>query len=228
MFIQGPYNTNTGLMNDGLRSNGKIPTNQPYNTMVFNGSTAYTGTETVVQSVLDATGNNAIVDWVLIELRAAASPSNVPTNGRRAALLQRDGDIVDVNGTSEVSFPNLASGTYHVIIRHRLCLATRTNTAVNFSSGSSTSVNFTNNSNALSGSQKLLTTGVYGLYIGDTDRSGLITSGDASRVRERNPTTIPYFSYTFGYDLDFSSTIFATDASIVRGNLAASQVNLNQ
>ena len=228
VFIHGAYNTITGLMNDGLRSNGKIPTSQPYNTLIFNNSTAYTGSETVTQSVLNVTGNNAIVDWVLIELRDAANPSNVPTNGRRAALLQRDGDIVDIDGTSVVRFPSLSEGTYHVIIRHRLCLATRTNTAVSFSYSSTPSVNFTNNSNALSSSQKLLATGVYGLYIGDTDRSGLITSGDAGRVRERNPTTIPYFSYTYGYDLEFNSAIFASDASIVRGNLAFYQVNLNQ
>jgi hypothetical protein len=133
-----------------------------------------------------------------------------------------------MDGTSVVRFPSLAEGNYHVIIRHRLCLATRTNTAVTFSYSSTPSVNFTNNGNALSNSQKLLATGLYGLYIGDTDRSGLITSGDAGRVRERNPTTISYFSYTYGYDLDFNSTIFANDASIVRGNLAVYQANLNQ
>jgi hypothetical protein len=54
--IEGAYSTTTGLMNDGLRSNNKIPSAQPYNTLTFTGTTganvAYNGTETVAPSVL--------------------------------------------------------------------------------------------------------------------------------------------------------------------------------
>jgi hypothetical protein len=227
-FIDGPYKVSTGLMNDGLRANGKIPLSQPYNTLISNGSTAYSGTETVAQSVLNVTGDNAIVDWVLIEMRDAANPSNVPTNGRRAALLQRDGDIVDVNGTSAVSFPNLPKGSYQVVIRHRLCLATRTNTTVNFLYSNTPSVNFTTNTNALATSQKLLATGIYGLYIGDTDRNGDISIQDLTNIRARNPTTVANFDYIFGYDLDFSASILSADATIVRINASKTEVNLNQ
>ena len=229
IFIEGAYNSGTGLMNDGLRSYGKIPSAQPYNDLTFSGSTAYAGSETVAQSVLDATGNDAIVDWVLIELRESANPANIPANGRRAALLQRDGDIVDVNGTSAVSFPNLVKGNYHVIIRHRLCLGTRTNSAVTFPYSSTPSVNFTNNGNALSSSLKSLGSGVYALYSGDTDRDGDIDATDLTAIRALNPTKSSTFSYlTNGLDMDLRGNIYGVDAFITRRNTGNTQVNFNQ
>jgi hypothetical protein len=66
--------------------------------------------------VLAVAGANAIVDWVLVELRDAATPSIVLRS--RTALVQRDGDIVSVDGTSPVSF-DLPTGSYHVAVRHR-------------------------------------------------------------------------------------------------------------
>ena len=229
IFIEGAYNSGTGLMNDGLRSYGKIPSAQPYNDLTFSGSTAYAGSETVAQSVLDATGNDAIVDWVLIELRESANPANIPANGRRAALLQRDGDIVDVNGTSAVNFPNLVKGNYHVIIRHRLCLGTRTNSAVTFPYSSTPSVDFTNNSNALANSLKSLGSGVYALYSGDADRDGDIDATDLTVIRTLNPTKPANFSYLAnGLDMDLKGNIFGLDAFITRRNTGNAQVNFNQ
>jgi hypothetical protein len=230
VFIHGAYNVSTGLMNDGLRTNDKIPTTQPYNTLTFAGATAYSGTETFDKAIL-TTGPNAIVDWVLIELRDATTPATIVQ--RRAALLQSDGDVVDIDGVSPVTFDALANGNYHVVIRHRLCLATKTQTAIAFAvyspaTPTTSSLNFTGNSNALSGSQKLLTTGVYGLYIGDTDRSGAISVTDITNARSRNPTTPATFIYNVGYDMDFNAGIYSTDIILIRANGSISQVDLNQ
>jgi hypothetical protein len=38
---------------------------------------------------------------------------------RRAALIQRDGDIVDVDGVNPVTFKDVLPGSYHVVVRHR-------------------------------------------------------------------------------------------------------------
>ncbi|MBK6344269.1 MAG: hypothetical protein IPF41_17280 [Flavobacteriales bacterium] len=51
-------------------------------------------------SVLAATGNNAIVDHVVVELRHATTPSVVVAT--RGALVQRDGDAVGMDGSSPV------------------------------------------------------------------------------------------------------------------------------
>jgi Concanavalin A-like lectin/glucanases superfamily/Putative metal-binding motif/PKD domain/SprB repeat/CARDB/Fibronectin type III domain len=114
-FLQGPYNV--GLMNDDLRISNLIPTAQPYTSA--NGFTHIGGggTETIIPSVLTVTGNNAIVDWLFIQLKDRNNTSIVAT---RAALLQRDGDIVDVDGVSPVTFQNIESNVdYYVIVKHR-------------------------------------------------------------------------------------------------------------
>ena len=101
-------------MNDDLRFDGLLPLAQPYTTAPFN----YSGTETISLSVFAASDpDNAIVDWVLIELRDEVDPTLIV--GRRAALVQRDGDVVDVDGTSSVAIANVAAGSYHVAVRHR-------------------------------------------------------------------------------------------------------------
>jgi hypothetical protein len=77
----------------------------------------YSPGATIGPNVLSTTGNNAIVDWVIVEMRPATSPSTVAAS--RAVLLQRDGDIVDLDGVSTVGFPGLAAGDYCVAVRSR-------------------------------------------------------------------------------------------------------------
>jgi len=74
------------------------------------------GGETTTSGVFTTAGNDAIVDWVLVELRSTADPTVIVAT--RAGLLQRDGDIVDVDGSSSLSFP-LPNGNYQVAVRHR-------------------------------------------------------------------------------------------------------------
>ena len=233
VYFDNAYNTTNNLMNDGLRFYNKIPLSQPYSTITFTGtqSTApYTGTETTTTTVLGVTGANAIVDWVMIELRNAANRSIV--EARRAALLQRDGDIVDVDGVSPVKFVGLASGNYHVAIRHRLCLATRTQTALSFNLAVTTPLDLTNNSNALANSLAPVTIGpntVYMMYVGDCDRNGFILAPEINLIRgmlNTIPANIQYF--TRNLDLTFDAFILTSDITALRKNLNKIQVNLSQ
>lgn len=96
VLLEGPY-AGAGLMSDALRSANYIPTAQPFTGLGYsfvNGG----GSETTTASGVSVTGSNAIVDWVLVELRNSAAPATVITS--RAALLQRNGDIVGTDGTS--------------------------------------------------------------------------------------------------------------------------------
>ena len=111
-FLQGPFSS--GLMSDDLRLSSLIPTTEPYTGLLFGHVGG--GGETTTAGVLAITGNNAIVDWVMLELRSGTNSAQVIAT--RSVLIQRDGDIVDVNGVSPVSFP-AAAGTYYVAVRHR-------------------------------------------------------------------------------------------------------------
>jgi hypothetical protein len=67
-------------------------------------------------TVFAVTGQNAIVDWVFIELRSKTS--NTTKVATRSGLIQRDGDVVDLDGVSALRFPGLAMDDYYVVVRH--------------------------------------------------------------------------------------------------------------
>ena len=122
-LLAGPYDGGTLMMKDDLRVQGLLPLAHPYGAAPF----SYSGSETMTPSVLSTANSNAIVDWVLLELRDQTTPATVLH--RRAALIQRDGDIVDIDGVSPVTFHDVAPGTYRVAVRHRNHLGVMTGTS---------------------------------------------------------------------------------------------------
>lgn len=127
VFLGAIYDETAMLMDDPLRSAGLIPLTQPYGGPAYP-DFAYMGTEITTNLVLSATNQNAIVDWVLLEIRDSVNP--VIILARRAALLQRDGDIVDVDGSSPLFFTGIGEGNYYVAVRHRNHLGVMTQNAV--------------------------------------------------------------------------------------------------
>jgi hypothetical protein len=115
VLLDGPYDPVSGLMFDHLRTAGLIPATEPYTAMGFAWK-GEGGGQTVAPAVLAVTGPDAIVDWVVLELRDSIDATKVLAS--RAALLQRDGDIVDVNGVSAPRMP-LPAGNYRVAVHHR-------------------------------------------------------------------------------------------------------------
>jgi hypothetical protein len=123
VLLAGPLQSN-GLMVDSFRVLNTLPTTDPYILNTINNPYAATythvnggGGETAVPGVFTVSGNNAIVDWVFLELRNKSTPTIVTDT--RSALLQRDGDVVDVDGISAVFFSNASPDEYYVSVRHR-------------------------------------------------------------------------------------------------------------
>lgn len=116
-YLQGPYDAATELMRDSLRSKGLIPLQQPYDKAPF----LYTGTETLNRSLTSISlggDADALVDWLLVELRSAANPTTILA--QKAVGLQADGDLMDVQtGSTTLSFLNISAGNYYVALRHR-------------------------------------------------------------------------------------------------------------
>lgn len=115
VWLQGAYSTTDQLMRDDLRALSLIPLTEPYSALGFtqvNGG----GGEQVAPAVFMVTGPDAIVDWVLVQVRSANTPYAVLAT--RSALLQRDGDIVGLDGTAPVQV-QLPAGNYQLAVRHR-------------------------------------------------------------------------------------------------------------
>ncbi len=126
-MLKGAY-TSGANMNASLSTQSLLPTTEPYTAMGYAHIGGGGEEEVVNPDVLNVTGANAIVDWVLVELRSASMPATIIAS--RSALLQADGDVVDVDGISPVSF-YAPAGNYHVAVRHRNHLGVMTGAAVN-------------------------------------------------------------------------------------------------
>lgn len=178
-FLQGPFNSGTGLMNDGLRTAGLIPLEEPYADLGF--TIVGDGGETTTSAVLATTGSSAVVDWVLVELRDASSPATVLAT--RSGLILRNGHVVDVDGTSPLAF-DLPQGTYHVAIRHRNHLGVMTGSPVAFGP-SPAQVDLTTSATATYGTGARATAGAYRLlWAGNVNNDGKLKYTGAGNDRD--------------------------------------------
>ncbi len=200
VLLGGCYDMTTGLMKDNLRGFFVLPTSQPYTAAPW----SYNGGETTTTTVLSLTGNNAIIDWVLVELRAAADPSTVIAT--RAALLQADGDVVDTDGVSPITF-NAAAGNYKVAIHHRNHLSVSSLNSFALGTAPNYAADFRSIPTYGTAAQETMG-GVSVLWSGDANADGLIDASDRSTVwNDRN---------TNGYllqDVDMNGAVDASDRS---------------
>jgi len=176
VFLQGPYTG--GGMNDNLRNAGYLPLEEPYSAynpiagifkfVHFGGG----GGEVTTPAVLAETGPDAIVDWVFLELRDANDNKHIIAT--RSALIQRDGDIVDVDGFSPVSFP-VPADDYYLVVRHRNHLGIMTAEPLALSA-LVTSVDFTDPTTPTWGNnaQKDMGDGFMAMWGGDVNADGHI------------------------------------------------------
>ena len=112
VLLEGPYDSGTQWMNDALRANGSVPLTEPYSALGY--TFAGGGGETTTPAMLSTTGQNAVVDWVLVELRDQYDH----VWRSKCGLLQRDGDVIDAGGLG-FRFNNTIAGNYHLMVRHR-------------------------------------------------------------------------------------------------------------
>jgi hypothetical protein len=169
------------LMRDNLRrspfnNQNYIPLQDPYAYPLpqFNKTARYThlppGNDPMYQTITDpnifaVTGENAIVDWIWLELRDKDnSTTRIAT---RSALIQRDGDIVDLDGVSQVMFPGVAVDHYFLVIRHGRHLGVMSKFALSPTT-LATMVDFT---------QPGFPTFDYGVHANGTDYTGLAQNG---------------------------------------------------
>jgi hypothetical protein len=137
-WLEGPYDANTGLMWDSVRTLGAIPLMEPFTAMNYN--MVGSGGETISPSVLQVTGPNAIVDWIFVDLRDPFD--SMLTVASKVCLLQRDGDIVDLDGVSDPEFQFLPDGFYYVVLDQRNHLSIMTLNPIYFEKSGTASADF--------------------------------------------------------------------------------------
>lgn len=208
-FLQGAIlNPNSGeesLMRDDLRVQNFIPTTSPYS-----------DSATCNASVFVQTGQNAIVDWVWVELRDSSDNTNVLYG--KSALLQRDGNVVDVDGTSNLTFMGASPDDYFVVVDHRNHLGIMTSSTISLSS-TVVSVDFTEAATPITYGTNAQTTysmpsGKLGMWAGDIDKNGNINF-----LLDRNVVLFDVFLFPSNVTFNSSYTLANTYSN--------SDVNLN-
>jgi len=131
------------LMRDGLRESPftaarYIPDSDPYIGMsgaswetgaskydhVLSGTLSKFATIPNPSAIFAVTGEDAITDWVYIELRSKTDNTTVIST--RSGLLQRDGDVAELDGEFGLRFPGVAIDDYYVVVKHRNHLSAMT------------------------------------------------------------------------------------------------------
>jgi hypothetical protein len=111
-FLSGAMQGTT--MRDNLRASGLLPLTEPYTAMGMP-PTDPSGSLATQQVMANSDVNLAVVDWVLVELRSAADPTQVVYS--KCGMLRRNGDLRAPNGpVFEVHVP---PGEYYIALRHR-------------------------------------------------------------------------------------------------------------
>ena len=174
VFLQGAMlNSTNGMMRDDLRVENYLPTISPYADGI-----------TCNSSVFAITGNDAIVDWIWVELRDATTNTTVLAG--QSALLQRDGDVVATDGISSLTFNN-PTGNYYLAIKHRNHLGVMTGNVLAFSNSVSM-VDFTDANAPITFGVEAQTSfgvpsGIVAMWAGDTNGDGRLNySGAMSDV----------------------------------------------
>jgi hypothetical protein len=204
IYLEGPYIAlNPGeeqLMRDDLRLEGLIPLQSPY-------SDALQCAGTVFQEV----GTDAIVDWVWLELRDRKDSTRVLF--AVSALLQRDGDVVTVDGRSPVPFTT-GKGNYFLLIKHRNHLGIMTKTAIHLGTTNPTELDFTDGSLPTHGTnaQKMIG-GRWTLVAGDADGNGIIDEMDRSEAWKHRIDQTYYLT-----DCSLNGATEAVDRGIIWNN----------
>ncbi len=186
-YLQGSLFGVSGsnLMRDDLRVKNLIPLTSPYPAI---GYPEITTTGSLNPTVLTVTGQDAIVDWVFVQLRDALNNTLIVDS--RSALIQRDGDIVDLDGVSPLIFRSaIVPNSYYVSVSHRNHLSVMSQNPIAMSNVTSTvdfrtptTPTYVISSNAINQAQVVVDQGV-ALWAGNSLKDNkIIYQGTANDV----------------------------------------------
>jgi len=139
----------------------------------------------------------------------------------RSALLQRDGDIVDIDGVSPISFLGVLADDYYVAIRHRNHLGIRSAGLINLSEVA-TAYDYTSgltqayDNSAISTNDAMvdLGNGIYGLFRADINHENKVNVVDFILAKSNSsPNQINVYN---GADVNMDGNVNVVDFIITK------------
>lgn len=216
VFLQGALLGSTdNLMRDDLREL-YVPTTSPYSDALTCDVSVFTDGGTIGNGL----AQDNIVDWVYVELRDKSDATLVKSG--TSALLQRDGDVVGVDGLSNIELP-VKADNYYVVVKHRNHLGVMSANVISLSD-TVTNLDFTDDNNQITyGTNAQSTFGApagkvamwAGNASGDTTSRYQGSSNDANAIKDNvladvgntsNSNLHQYFAYE-NSDVNMDSSI---------------------
>ncbi len=130
IFLEGAYNVSSSQMN--LTLNPDIPQTSPYSEDPRH-----------VGSVPPQA-----VDWILVQLRTTPSGSTITS---KSVFINKDGKLINDDGTTENIELNAPAGEYYIVIKHRNHLAVMSKNSIVLNGGTPTIYDFTTGENQFYG-----------------------------------------------------------------------------
>ncbi len=195
IFLEGPYNSSSGLMKTTLNSNNYIPLTSPYPE----------DPRTVKKIPTDA------VDWVLVQLRESETGQAVAS---RSAFLRNDGRIINDDGDVAIPIP-APNGNYFIVVKHRNHLSVMSSSKITLS-GNTTLYDFTVSQSMAYGTnpmKDLTGTGIYGMISGDAISNGSVDAADRNETWNKRNLTGYYAA-----DVTCDGVVDAADRNITWNN----------
>lgn len=190
VLLQGPYNGSA--MVPGL--SGLLPLAQPYNVAPWN----YSGAESVA-----AIPNANVVDWVLVELRDAATAAQATSGtlvARQAAFILNNGKVVSTDGSSVLRFETPVFNNLYTVVYHRNHISVMSASGLTKTLGIYTYNFSTGVGQAYLNGHKNLGGGIYGMFGGDGNKNASVEPTDESPLWESSAGTKGYLGTDYNLD----------------------------
>ena len=181
VYLQGaamnPIIGQESLMRDDLRTGAYLSTISPYTDALTCANSVFNTGGTGGSGIMD----DDIVDWLWLELRDGNDNSIIVES--RSVLLQRDGDVVDIDGVSSVTLTS-NPGSYYLALHHRNHLGIMSANTIALASSTNTIDLSASPATVLGGVNEVydLGNGTFAMISGDYDQNGQIQTADASGV----------------------------------------------
>jgi hypothetical protein len=190
VFLQGPYSTSTGLMAQGLKTSGILAAH-------FSGAT-------IPDDAVDSIG---------IEIRNATTAGGSTKRYTVQAWLLTDGSVRGFADPSKtyVSFPDVVSGDYYAVVRHRNHLAAMSSVLITCEGGSAPVPYDLTSAQASaynSGGNGLKAVGAkFALFAGNGNGDAAVTATDRNAIwRAQNGSINGYYNGDFNLDGNANAT----------------------
>lgn len=223
VFLSGAFSSGKDTMTTTLNYKNFLPTRPPDTLSGKNTFFRYIPKSYDTLSTNFFANNRLYVDWIILLVKDSLF-NNVDTV---AALLRRDGRVFSLWGDSLVQLKyTTVSKNYFITVLHRNHIAVMSSNYVLLTYNTALYDFSTGLNKYYGGEAKLLKTGLYGMYVGDVDRNGIINLNDFESFDNDNlNAVIGYVKSDFNMDGYVTGTDFNLLAPNKRNNIASKLPN---